>query len=150
MKLQKRIAARILKCGTNRIKIDSTKLGEAKEAITAFDIMRLAKKKIISKKQAIGVSRSRAKQRTIQKRKGRQRGHGSRKGKAGARQNPKQKWINNSRAQRTLLKKLRENQHIVPNTYRELYLKVKGGYFRSTNHIKIYLQEHQLIVGGKK
>ncbi len=145
MELQKRLAANALKCGPHRIKFDPEKLTEIREAITTFDVKRLINKGIITKKRFKGVSRARAKIIQFQKRKGRRAGHGSRKGKSTARQNPKDTWINGVRAQRTLIKKLKENQLIDKKAFRELYGKVKGGYFRSTKHIKIHIKEQEMI-----
>lgn len=146
MELQRRLAARVLKCGSGRIRFDNSKLDEVKKAITAFDIRRLAKQGVIKKVQSIGVSRARAKKRAVQRRKGRQRGHGSRKGAQGARRKPKRVWVLGVRAQRALLQDLREKALISPETFKNLYRKVKGGYFRSRQHIKIYLRDHNLIV----
>ena len=145
MKLQKRLSAQILRCGLGRVRFDPTKLGEIKEAITKFDIVRLINKGTIYKEQAQGVSRVRAKKRAAQRRKGRQAGYGSRKGKASARLKPKDKWINNVRAQRQLVKKLKENELISTADFRTLYSKIKGGYFRSTKHIKIHIQEQDMV-----
>ncbi len=145
MELQKRLAGQIFRCGPRRVRLDPEKLSEVKEAITKFDITRLIKKGIIRRVQVKGVSRARAKHNRIQKRKGRQSGHGSRKGKSTARQNPKDVWIMNVRAQRELIKKLRSGQHIDKPSFRTLYRKVKGGFFRSTKHIKIYIEEQDMV-----
>ena len=141
MELQKRLAAQTLKCGPGRIKFDPTKLSEIEEAITAFDILRLINKGYIRKLQAIGVSRGRAKKRAAQRRKGRQSGHGKRKGGHKVRQQPKTKWVRSARAQRTLAKTLKVKEHINNKSYREIYAKIKGGFFRSVKHIKLFIQE---------
>ena len=145
MELQKRLAAQTLGCGPRRVRFDPAKLAEIKEAITTFDIIRLINKGIISKVQEKGVSRARAKKIAQQKSKGRRAGHGSRKGKSNARLNQKTQWVNSVRTQRTLIKKLRENEIINKDDFRDLYTKVKGGFFRSTKHIKIYIQEQDMI-----
>lgn len=145
MELQKRLAADILGCGPKRIRFDPEKLSEIKEAITKFDVQRLIKKGTVKKLQKKGISRARAKKIQIQKRKKRRKGYGSRKGTAKARRNPKTTWINAVRAQRELLKKLRAKNLIEKSTFRDLYRKVKGGFFRSTKHIKIYLEEQHLV-----
>jgi large subunit ribosomal protein L19e len=145
MELQKRLAAQALGCGPRRVRFDPEKLSEIKEAITKFDVQRLINKGVITKAQSKGVSRARAKKTAIQKSKGRQTGHGSRKGRAAARLNPKEQWINNVRAQRTLIKKLRRGQIINKENFRTLYNKVKGGFFRSTKHIKIYIEEQDMV-----
>ena len=147
MKLQKRLASQALKCGPGRVRFDPTQLAEIKEAITSFDIMRLINKGTIYKIQSQGVSRARAKQTATQKSKGRQTGHGSRKGKQTARQNPKDRWIANIRAQRKLLSTLKQRNLIGNDSYKILYAKAKGGFFRSTSHIKLYLKEQEMIKG---
>lgn len=145
MDLQKRLASQVLKCGEGRVRFDPSKLGEIKEAITKFDILRLINKGTVYKVQSQGVSRARAKQIASQKRKGRQSGHGSRKGKSTARLNPKTQWIANARSQRTLAKTLKEKQIIDNEAFRAIYAKIKGGFFRSTKHIKIYIQEQEMV-----
>ncbi len=145
MELQKRLAAQVLGCGPRRIRFDPERLSEIKEAITKFDVARLIKKSAIYRVQAKGISTVRAKKRKQQKRKGRRSGHGSRKGKANARLNQKTQWINSVRTQRDLIKKLRENGIIEKTDFRALYNKAKGGFFRSTKHIKIYIQEQDMI-----
>ncbi len=143
--LQKRLASQILKCSPQRIFINPEKLTEIKEAITKFDVKRLINQGIITKKQKQGISRSRARKSQEQKKKGRRKGHGSRQGKKNARENQKRSWINHVRKQRQLLKTLRERKIINNDTYKILYYKSKGGFFRSVRHIKIYLKENNLI-----
>lgn len=138
---QKRLAAQILKCSKKRIKFDPDRSSDIKEAITRIDIKGLIKDKAIRKIHARGVSRGRARKRLVQRRKGKQKGPGSKKGSRGARLPRKRAWINKIRAQRKLLKKLKENKIINDKEYREFYLKSKGGFFRSRRHIKLYLSE---------
>jgi large subunit ribosomal protein L19e len=145
MDLQKRLASQILKCGLGRVRFDPTKLGEIKEAITKFDVSRLINKGTVYKVQSQGISRARAKHISAQKKKGRKSGHGSRKGKSTARLNPKTQWIANARSQRALAKKLKQNQIIDNESFKTIYAKIKGGFFRSTKHIKIYIQEQEMI-----
>ena len=149
MKLQKRLAAQELNCGNGRVKFDITQLKEIKEAITTFDIRRLINKGTIYKEQKIGVSRARAKVRANQRKKGRQTGHGSRKGKHNARLSSKLTWVRGVRAQRALIQRMRERELITNDTFKDMYAKIKGGFFRSTNHIKIFLEENDLIKKAK-
>lgn len=145
MKLQKRIAAQELKCGIGRVRFDPEQLKEIKEAITTFDVKRLISKGTIYKAQKLGVSRARAKHRANQRKKGRQSGHGSRKGKTAARLSPKLTWVRGVRVQRDLIQRMRKSELINNETFKDLYAKIKGGFFRSTNHIKIFLEENDLI-----
>ena len=147
---QKRIAARILKVGESRVWMDSTKMSEVKEAVTKNDIRSLISEGIIKAKPVTGVSRGRATKRMTQRQKGRQTQAGSRKGKRTARLPRKTAWILKTRIQRKFLKDLKENQKIEPSTYRDLYRKVKGNFFRSRAHVKLYMQEHNLFKNVKR
>jgi len=146
--LQKRLAASILKCSTKRIKIDDSSvegLAEVKEAITKQDISRLIGLGKIYKIQKQGVSRGRARVVHAQKRKGRKKGVGSRKGKFSARSNPKTTWINACRSQREFAKVLRDKKYITHENYREIYAKIHGGFFRSVRHVKSFAKEKGMM-----
>ena len=141
---QKRLAAQILKCSKNRIWFDQDRLEDIKESITKADIRSLIGDNAIKEKPAKGVSRARARKIALQKRKGRRKGHGSRKGKKTARLRKKIAWANSIRIQRRFLKELRDKGIITKSTYQNLYLKAKGGFFRSKRHIKLYIEERNL------
>lgn len=147
LKLQKRLAAQILKCSTKRVWFDPNRLQDIKGAITKVDINSLIKDKAIKRKPVKGISRVRARKIKEQKRKGRQRGFGSRKGKKTATLSRKSSWIKRIRALRKLLIELKNKKEISRNVYQNLYLKAKGGFFRSRRHILLYIKEHNL---GKK
>jgi len=80
MKLQKRLAAYVLDCGTNRVRFDEAKLTEIKEAITKADMARLVKNGVVYKAHDTGCSRVRAEKRRLQRQKGRRKGAGTRSG----------------------------------------------------------------------
>lgn len=141
---QKKIAAQILKCSRKRIWLDPDRLSDIKEAITKVDIRSLIKEGAIIKKPKKGISRMRARKILVQKRKGRKKGYGSKKGKRTARLCRKESWINKIRAQRILLNELRDKKKISNKAYQELYIKAKGGFFRSRRHIMLYIKEHGL------
>ncbi|USN45967.1 MAG: 50S ribosomal protein L19e [Candidatus Woesearchaeota archaeon] len=143
--LQKRLAGQVLKASPKRIKFSQRLLNDIKEAITKRDIKLLIGQDIISVNQKKGVSRARAKKIQIQKTKGLRKGPGSRKGKSTARVKPKEVWMNRIRVQRAFLKVLKEKDYITLATYRNLYRKAKGGYFRNKRHIKLYVEENNLI-----
>ena len=147
---QKRIAAQLLKCSKKRVWLDPENYERIKEAITKSDIRGLIHDKVIISKQKKGVSKVRARKRQIQKSKGRRRGPGSRKGTENARLSKKKVWINKVRSQRKLIKKLFDNGLITKSTYGKLYLKVKGGFFRSIRHIKLFIEEQGFYKKNKK
>jgi len=141
IKIQKRLAAQLLKASKNDIWLDSGRLDEIKEAITKADIKSLIKDKAIKSKKRVGISRHRARKRDVQKRKGRRSGPGSKKGGKYARLSKKNSWINRIRIQRSFLQNLRNKEVIDKSSYRSLYMKCKGGFFRSKRHIKVYMHE---------
>lgn len=147
---QKRISAEMLGTGKSKVWFDPDKLDDIKEAITKRDIKGLIKKKIIQRRPELGHSRVRANKRLVQKRKGRQQGPGSRKGSMFARLSRKKTWMILVRKQRALLRELKEKDLIDVSTNRDVYMKIKGGYFRNVRHIKLYLTEHKLFIEKKK
>lgn len=141
LKIQKRLAAQLLKSSENNIWLDSSRLDEIKEAITKADIKSLIKDKAIKGKKRVGISRYRTRKRYAQKNKGRRSGFGSIKGGKYARLSKKNSWIGRIRVQRAFLQNLRDKDVIDRLSYRSLYMKCKGGFFRSKRHIKVYMQE---------
>jgi large subunit ribosomal protein L19e len=141
---QKRLAADILDCSPQRVWFDDERLADIKEAITKVDIKSLIKDKAIAKKPIKSISKVRARVRKKQKSAGKRRGHGKRKGKENARSPRKEVWVNHIRAQRNLLKLMKEKGKITTQVYRNLYEKSKGGFFRSRKHLKLYIEERHL------
>ena len=139
LKTQRRIAARILGVGEDRVWIDPEKIAEVKNALTADDIRELIKKGIIKKLPLIGQSRARARILHKKRKKGRRRGHGSRKGAIGGRIDEKRQWIYKVRKQRRFLRFYRDK--IPKDLYRRLYRLIKGGFFRNLNHLKEHMKK---------
>ncbi len=150
LKNQKRVSASVLKVGKRRVWFDRERLQEIKEAITKEDIRGLVKRNLIQKKPETGTSRVRARKRIVQRRKGRQQGKGKRKGTRTARLGKKEAWMIQVRSQRKFIKELKEKGLVDVRTYRNLYSKVKGGYFRNKRHIKLYLNEKKLFIEKAK
>ncbi len=143
--IQRRLAADVIGCGLKRVWFDEERLDEIKEAITKADIKRLVSDGAIREKPKRNTSKARARKIKEQKKKGRRKGHGSRKGKKTARTGKKEVWVAKIRVQRNFLKNLRDKELIDKNTYRELFMKSKGGFFRSKRHMKLYLEDNELI-----
>jgi large subunit ribosomal protein L19e len=150
LKNQKRIAAQVLKVGKTSVRFDPERLSDIKEAITKVDIRGLVRDKAITSKPRGSQSKSRLRKRLIQKRKGRQKGPGRKKGKKTGRLPKKLIWMVKIRIQRDYIKELRTKKLIKVSTYRDIYKKTKGNYFRSKNHIKLYLTENKLFENVKK
>lgn len=145
LKTQRRIAAKLLKVGINRVRFDPEMLTEIKEAITKLDIRSLIKKRAIMAMHYHSQSRFRVRKKLEQKRKGRGKGQGSRRGKKTARLSSKNVWMIKIRLQRSFLRELKEKNLIDTKIYRDLIYKAKGGFFRSKRHIKLFLEEHNLV-----
>ncbi|WP_206204916.1 50S ribosomal protein L19e [Thermococcus sp. LS2] len=145
MRMQRRIAAEILKCGENRVWIDPERIEDVKSAITREDIKRLIKEGVIKKKPIKGQSTYRAKIRHEQRKKGRHRGPGSRKGKKTARMGKKERWIMTIRALRKELRKLKAEKKIDVHTYRRLYIRAKGGQFKNKHQLYLFLEEKGIL-----
>lgn len=145
LKNQRRVAAQLLKCGENRVWIDPNRLEDASDAITRGDVRTLIDSGAVAAKQKKGISRARTNYRKAQRAKGRRRGHGSRRGKKGARKPTKEVWIQTIRPIRRKLKELRDSGKIDPSVYREYYLKAKGGMFKSRPHLESHLRAEGIL-----
>jgi large subunit ribosomal protein L19e len=137
---QRRLAALLLKCGEGRVWIDPASQEELADAVTRSDLRSAIKAGVIRRKAVQGTSRARARRHAAEVAKGRHSGAGSRKGTPQARVSRKGRWIRRIRAQRSLLKELRDGKKIPPAIYREFYRRSKGGMFRSRAHLLINLR----------
>jgi large subunit ribosomal protein L19e len=143
LKLQKRLAASVLRCSKKRVVFDPARLEDIKEAITKTDIRMLTGDGAIKRAPKKGVSRGRANKRQGQKRKGLRRGFGSRKGGSNARSSKKGTWMNQIRAQREFIQSVKTK--LAPGAFKNLYRKSKGGFFRSVKHIKLFITENDMM-----
>ncbi len=141
---QRRIAASLLKCGSDRVVFDPARANDIKEAITKSDMRLLISDGIVRARPVAGVSKARARKIKAQKRKGLRRGHGSKKGTPNASLDGKTRWVAAVRSQRAFIQELREKGLLSPSTFRDVYRKSKGGFFRSQRHIKLYLDDRRL------
>jgi large subunit ribosomal protein L19e len=137
---QRRLAAALLKCGEGRVWIDPASQDELADAVTRSDLRSAIKAGVIRRKAVQGTSRVRARRRAAEIAKGRHSGPGSRRGAPRARLPKKHRWMRRIRAQRSLLKELRDGKKIDPGVYREFYRKAKGGMFRSRAHLLVNLR----------
>ncbi len=141
---QRKLAARLLKVGENRIWIDPDRIDDVAMAIRRDDVRRLIHEGAIRRTPKRGVSRSRAKALHQKRKQGQRVGAGSRKGPRTSRLASKERWMMKIRAIRRHLKKLRARRLIRPRDYRRLYLLAKGGMFDSIRRIDIYIQENKM------
>jgi len=133
---KKRLAARILKVGKSRVWFSPEHRKEIEEAITARDFRALIKKGIIRKLPS---------KENLSMRKGKRKGPGRRKGAKYSRLDRKRRWIIKIRALRRELKRLKEENLIEKEVYKDLYRKAGGGFFRDKSHLRIYLERNELL-----
>ena len=141
---QRKLAARLLNVGVNRIWIDPDRLDDVALAIRRDDIRRLIHEGAIQKAPIKGISRGRAKVVQEKRKRGLRSGPGSRKGKRTSRLSSKQRWMIKIRAIRQHIRKLRARRIIKPRDYRRLYRLSKGGMFSSIRRVDMYIQEHKM------
>jgi len=141
LSFQRKLAAKVLKCGENRVWFDPNALEDIATAATKEDMRELIEQGMVKKKPVKGICRSRINKKRIQKKRGRRRGRGSIKGAKGARMPRKRRWIIRIRALRKALREMRDRGDIDRKTYRILYRKAKGGEFRSVSHLKAYMEQ---------
>ncbi len=141
LKAQKRLASDVLDVGKNKLWFDPDRQGDIAEAITREDIRELVDEGVIRADPPKGNSRGRARERQKKRSYGHQKGPGSRKGKAGGRQDPKKEWQSSIRALRRHLRELRDEGELDRTQYRDLYDKAGGGEFDSIADLERYMDE---------
>ncbi|MDD5111402.1 MAG: 50S ribosomal protein L19e [Candidatus Altiarchaeota archaeon] len=132
---QRRTAAKLMKAGVNRVQFNKDRISDAAEAITREDIRSLIRNGVITLKPEKSTSRSRAKSRLAEKRKGRHKGYGKRKARGKARLGGKEAWIKKVRALRDELSKLKQEKKLHEGEYRKLYRQIKGNLYHSRRHL---------------
>jgi large subunit ribosomal protein L19e len=145
LKNQKRMASEILGCGKSRVWIDPNRTEDVEDAITRADIRTAIESGTIRALPKQGVSRGRTRYKLDQRKKGRRRGPGSRKGTSGARKPTKRNWIQTIRPLRQELRQLRDDGRITRSVYRSFYMKAKGGQFKNRKNLLSHLQTEGLL-----
>jgi len=144
LRSQRRIAAQILKVGTNRVWIDPERLEDVEVAITREEIRKLIHEGAIRPAPEKGVSRVRARVLHEKRKKGLRRGLGTRSGSGGAKITKKQAWMQRIRALRRALREWKANRALTEGAYRRLYMIAGSGAFSSIADMERYAKTHGL------
>ena len=131
LRLQRRLASSVLKCGKNKVWMDNKETSEIALATTRSHVKKLVKDGIILRRAPAMHSRFRTRQRLEEKRKGRHTGIGKRRGCKEARMPVKVLWMRRQRILRRLLRKLRLNRKIDRKLYHKFYLLSKGNQYKN-------------------
>jgi large subunit ribosomal protein L19e len=127
LKMQKRIAAKVLGVGYHKVWMNPLRLTEIKEAITKQDIMDLIKDGAIKSREFTG-------RKTNVRRK--RKGSGSRKGRV---MRSKRDYMMKIRKLRRFLKLIKENSLLSVPEIKKLRLLSKSGHFKSQRHLKEHI-----------
>jgi len=142
LRSQRRLAAKMLKVGVNRIWIDPEQIEKVESAITRDEIRKLLHEGAIRKVPETGISKGRKRILRMKRVRGKRRGPGSRKGLTISK---KRAWIGRIRVVRERLRELRDRRMIAKPVYQKLLLMAKGGAFRSSSHLNEYIDAHKLV-----
>ena len=97
LRLQKRLASSILRCGKKKVWLDPNETNEIANANSRLQIRKLEKDGLIIRKPVTVHSRARCRKNTLARRKGRHAGIGKRKGTTTARMPVKLRWMRRMR-----------------------------------------------------
>ncbi len=126
----RRLAARILDVGENRVRFKDDQLGRAQEALTTEDVRGLVKEKAV---YAIPVRGKRKKEKRTRRTAGDRQAKGS--------LHSKEEWMQRIRAQRKFLVLLLSQGCVDASLKRSLYMKVKSGIFKNKRAFTLYLKD---------
>ncbi len=136
LQAQKKMAAKVMDVGKNKVWFDPERLSEIKEAITKQDIADLIKDGAISKSPIDGIKRRAGKRHLERKRKGRRRRAGSIKKRIKVDNYPSR-----IRKLRSYLKNLKKAKKVTTEQYRKMYNLLKSGVIKSNQQMIEYTKQ---------
>merc|ERR1711943_175810 len=145
LKLQKRLAASVLKCGARKIWMDPNEISEISMANSRQNIRKLVKDGFVIRKPQKIHSRARTLRGLAAKRLGRHTGYGKRRGTREARLPTKVLWLRRHRVLRRLLQKYREAKKIDKHMYHEMCLRISVCLWRRSTKRKLRRHARSLL-----
>lgn len=142
LRSQRRLAAELMKVGTNRVWIDPDHTEDVEVAITRSEIRKLIHERVIRRLPAEGTSRARARALHEKKKDGLRRGPGTKKGSSRAKITKKDAWMLKIRALRRKLRDWKASRTIADDSYRHLYILAGSGAFGSISDMERYAKTH--------
>jgi large subunit ribosomal protein L19e len=136
LQAQKRMAAKVMDIGKNKVWFDPERLSDIKEAITKQDIADLIKDGAISKSPVDGIKRRAGKRHLIRKRRGRRRRSGSIKKRIKVDNYPSR-----IRKLRFYLKNLKKAKKVTTEQYRKMYNLLKSGVIKNNQQMIEYAKQ---------
>lgn len=140
LKLQKRIASKILGIGINKVFFEPDRVSEIKDAITKQDVEELIKAGAIKGLPVVGNKRRSGKLRDSRRTKGRKRGMGKKRKRVETR---KRDYINKIRKMRALLKHMKNKNEISSEIYTASRKLAKSGIIKTRKELINYLKENK-------
>ena len=131
LRLQKRLAASILKCGQRKVWMDPSEVNDIALANSRQSVRKLIKSGLVARKHQMMHSRSRVQIRLEAKGRGNHTGYGKRHGTMNARMPEKILWMRRIRVLRRLLRKYREAGKIDKHMYAHFYALAKGNRYKT-------------------
>ncbi|CAI9831545.1 50S ribosomal protein L19e [Nitrosopumilaceae archaeon] len=140
LRAKKRLAARVMGVGVNRVYLDPDHLEDVADAITRENIRSLITANTVQKRPFTGTSRGRARVKKAQRSK-RGTKQGSKQGRKGARVGKKRTYVAKVRSLRRLLATAKDRGDITNPEFWGLYKKVGGNTVRNKAHLRLLMDE---------